>query len=137
MQLQLAVAGAQREVVGCWPTPTTYQHSSETPALAPHLLQIRPPVEHQWGCGQQLVHAPAPAPVSVFRHRLLQLFQLSVFCKLPIRPMTTMHDLRCAGAGHASRAGMAQVLAEGWAARHNPHALCAACCCKPRPQTSS
>jgi predicted Zn-dependent peptidase len=52
-------------------------------------LMARPPVVHQWGCGP----AP-PAPVSIFRHRLLQLFQLSVFCKLPIRPMTTMDDLR-------------------------------------------
>jgi len=65
-------------------------------ASATHILfglQIRPPVEHQWGCGP-LVHAVPPAPVSVFRHRLLQLFQLSVFSKLPILPMTTMHDLR-------------------------------------------
>lgn len=54
---------------------------------------FNPPVEHQWGCSS-LLHAGRPAPVSIFRHRLLQLFQLSVFCKLPIRPMTTMHDLR-------------------------------------------
>lgn len=67
----------------------------------PPCPQIRPPVEHQWGCGGQLVHASAAAPVSVFRHRLLQLFQLSVFCKLPIRPMTTMHDLRWGRGGWA------------------------------------
>lgn len=54
---------------------------------------IRPPVEHQWGCGP-LLGAGKPAPVSIFRHRLLQLFQLSVFCKLPIQPMTTLYDLR-------------------------------------------
>lgn len=54
---------------------------------------VRPPVEHQWGCGP-LLHGNRPAPISIFRHRLLQLFQLSVFCKLPIRPMTTMQDLR-------------------------------------------
>ncbi len=66
---------------------------------------VRRPVEHQWGCGTALHPAPVAggagphrggaAPVSVFRHRLLQLFQLSIFCKLPIRPMTTLKDLRC------------------------------------------
>lgn len=61
-----------------------------------HHRLSRPPVEHQWGCGSPLHGAP-PAPVSIFRHRLLQLFQLSVFCKLPIRPMTKMADIRCAG----------------------------------------
>ena len=55
---------------------------------------VRPPVEHQWGCAAQLLHGAPPARVSVFRHRLLQLFQLSVFCKLPVRPMTTMEDIR-------------------------------------------
>jgi predicted Zn-dependent peptidase len=54
---------------------------------------IRPPVEHQWGCGRML-HSGKPAPVSIFRHRLLQTFQLSVFCKVPVRPMSTMQDLR-------------------------------------------
>ena len=34
------------------------------------------------------------APISVFRHRLLQLFQLSIFCKLPIQPMKTLDDLK-------------------------------------------
>lgn len=54
---------------------------------------VRPPVEHQWGCGRVL-HSGKPAPVSIFKHRLLQTFQLSVFCKVPVRPMTTMQDLR-------------------------------------------
>lgn len=58
-------------------------------------FMVRPPVKHQWGCAPA-VHAERAAPVSIFRHRLLQLFQLSVFCKLPIRSMTTMQDLRCA-----------------------------------------
>ena len=53
----------------------------------------RPPVQHQWGCGP-LVHSLRPAPISIFRHRLLQYFQLSLFCKIPIRSMTTMEDLR-------------------------------------------
>jgi predicted Zn-dependent peptidase len=51
---------------------------------------LRPPVQHAWGFGA----AERAAPVSVFRHRLLQLFQLSVFCKLPVRPMGTLGDLR-------------------------------------------
>lgn len=54
---------------------------------------IRPPVEHQWGC-DALVRSKFRAPISVFRHRLLQLFQLSIFCKLPVVPMKTMDDLR-------------------------------------------
>ena len=65
---------------------------------APH-AQVRPPVEHQWGCSSSTptVHAGASAPpasVSVFRHRLLQLFQLSIFCKLPVKPIDTLQDLR-------------------------------------------
>lgn len=59
----------------------------------PASLQHRPPVEHQWGCGP-LTHGGRVAPVSIFRHRLLQLFQLSLFCKLPVRPMAAMDDLR-------------------------------------------
>ena len=84
-----------------------------TPCCLPARPQIRPPVEHQWGCGTQLVHGAPPAPVSLFRHRLLQLFQLSVFCKLPIRPMTTMHDLRWAGLGGMGGLGAWGL---GWAA---------------------
>ncbi|KAL4457809.1 hypothetical protein ABPG75_012674 [Micractinium tetrahymenae] len=56
---------------------------------------VRPPVEHQWGCSSQPVRGNLPhAPVSVFRHRLLQLFQLSIFCKLPVLPINTLEDLR-------------------------------------------
>ena len=53
-------------------------------------------MEHQWGCSSQPVHGgPASgAPVSVFRHRLLQLFQLSIFCKLPVLPISTLDGLR-------------------------------------------
>lgn len=47
-------------------------------------MQVRPPVQHHFGCGP-----PAPgeerAGVAVFRHRLLQHFMLSLFCKLPVR----------------------------------------------------
>ena len=54
---------------------------------------IRPPVEHQWGC-EPVIQTGFQAPISVFRHRLLQLFQLSIFCKLPIQPMKTLDDLK-------------------------------------------
>lgn len=54
---------------------------------------IRPPVEHQWGC-EPMIQTGFQAPISVFRHRLLQLFQLSIFCKLPIQPMKTLDDLK-------------------------------------------
>ena len=55
--------------------------------------QVRPPVEHIFGGGPPAA-GEAPAPVSVFRHRLLQHFMLSVFCKLPIKQMTCMRDIR-------------------------------------------
>ena len=32
----------------------------------------------------------------VFRHRLLQHFMLSLFCKLPVQPMTRIVDMRAA-----------------------------------------
>lgn len=54
---------------------------------------IRPPVEHQWGC-EPMIQSGFQAPISVFRHRLLQLFQLSIFCKLPVQPMKTLDDLK-------------------------------------------
>jgi predicted Zn-dependent peptidase len=62
--------------------------------LRKHMM-VRPPVDHHWGAIQHPSLADERrAPVSVFRHRLLQLFQLSIFCKLPIRPMTTLDDLK-------------------------------------------
>lgn len=55
---------------------------------------IRPPVEHRFGCGPPPTDGARTAGVSVFRHRLLQHFMLSIFCKLPIRSISTMDDLR-------------------------------------------
>ena len=55
---------------------------------------MRPPVEHIFGSGP-VEPGTAPAPVSVFRHRLLQHFMLSVFCKLPVKRVTAMRDIRC------------------------------------------
>lgn len=57
------------------------------------LLQVRPPVEHKFGCGP-LQLGEKPASVKVFRHRLLQHFMLSIFCKLPVRNMSKIADLR-------------------------------------------
>ena len=41
---------------------------------------------------------PAPgttnAPVKIFRHRLLQQFMLSVFCKLPVQPVDTLEGVK-------------------------------------------
>lgn len=72
--------------------------SSATPATivdAPlkQRHDVRPPVEHKFGYGP-LAPGEQSAPVSVFRHPLLQHFQLSIFCKLPVRPMVSMSDLR-------------------------------------------
>ena len=61
------------------------------------VAQMRPPVQHIFGCGGGPLEGGAPkAPVSVFRHRLLQHFMLSIFCKLPVVPMSRMRNLRCA-----------------------------------------
>ena len=70
---------------------------------------LRPPVEHQWGCTSPPVHpGPPHAPVSVFRHHLLQLFQLSIFCKLPVMPINTLQDLRCGPGGCVFACGLAR-----------------------------
>ncbi|GIL94695.1 hypothetical protein Vretimale_918 [Volvox reticuliferus] len=54
---------------------------------------VRPPVQHKWGYGP-LAPGEQPAEVKIFRHPLLQHFILSVFCKLPIQPMTDMVHLK-------------------------------------------
>ncbi|KAK9797772.1 hypothetical protein WJX73_010222 [Symbiochloris irregularis] len=66
-----------------------------TPAVpAPLRERIpRPPVEHEWGVGP-LPPNYQPAPVSIFRHRLLHDFQLTLFCKLPAEPVVTKEDTR-------------------------------------------
>lgn len=55
--------------------------------------QLRPPVEHRFGRGP-LTPDEQPAPISVFRHRLLHHFSLTLFCKLPVEPISTMEDTR-------------------------------------------
>jgi hypothetical protein len=52
-------------------------------------------VSHTLGVGPVECGA-APAQVKVFRHRLLQHFMLSLFCKLPVQPVTKLRELRCA-----------------------------------------
>ena len=59
------------------------------------LAQVRPPVVHRFGCGP-LQAGEAPPGVRVFKHRLLQHFMLSLFCKLPVQPMTRIADMRAA-----------------------------------------
>ncbi len=41
-------------------------------------------------------HGETPPTVRVFKHRLLQHFMLSLFCKLPVQPMTRIRDMRAA-----------------------------------------
>lgn len=59
------------------------------------LWQVRPPVAHRFGCGP-LKAGEAPPTARVFKHRLLQHFMLSLFCKLPVQPMTRIRDMRAA-----------------------------------------
>eukprot|EP00798_Chlamydomonas_sp_ICE-L_P027064 gene27064-2297_t len=67
----------------------------QDPALSPVKSRhsIRPPVEHKHGYGPLAVDE-GPAKISIFRHPLLQHFMLSIFCKLPIQPMTTMGHMK-------------------------------------------
>ena len=54
--------------------------------------EVLPPVQHRFGVGPL---APGEQPtLAVYRHRLLQQYMLSIFCKLPVRPVTQMRDLR-------------------------------------------
>lgn len=76
-------------------TSTTAQALQEQ-ALVAQLKQrhaVRPPVDHKFGAGP-LAPGEQPAPVSIFRHPLLQHFMLSVFCKLPLIPMTRVEHLQ-------------------------------------------
>ncbi|CAG9466529.1 unnamed protein product [Pedinophyceae sp. YPF-701] len=61
---------------------------------------VRPPVEHVYGMsdwqGRPVQVIEGTAPVRVFRHPLLQHFQLSLFCKMPVREINSMEDLRYA-----------------------------------------
>ena len=50
---------------------------------------------HRFGCGP-LKAGEAPPTARVFKHRLLQHFMLSLFCKLPVQPMTRIRDMRAA-----------------------------------------
>ena len=59
------------------------------------MWQVRPPVAHRFGCGP-LQAGEAPPTARVFKHRLLQHFMLSLFCKLPVQPMTRIRDMRAA-----------------------------------------
>lgn len=58
-------------------------------------VQVRPPVVHNYGCGP-LREVESPPTVRVFKHRLLQHFMLSLFCKLPVQPLTRIRDMRAA-----------------------------------------
>ena len=55
--------------------------------------EVRPPVVHNYGCGPMRPGEGA-TKVNIFRHHLLQSFQLNVFCKLPLVPVTTLEGLR-------------------------------------------
>lgn len=75
-------------------SPETLQHLTCANFLNP-MLQVRPPVKHRFGCGPLQPGEELPT-VRVFRHRLLQHFMLSLFCKLPVQPLTRIRDMRAA-----------------------------------------
>ena len=49
---------------------------------------------HQFGMGPIAEGQTGTAPITMFRHRLLHHFQVSLFSKLPLRPMTRLEDVR-------------------------------------------
>eukprot|EP00210_Caulerpa_lentillifera_P004547 g4337.t1 len=53
---------------------------------------IRPPVEHLWGVGE--FDDAFPCGINIFRHPLLQQFTLSIYCKIPVKPIKTFADLK-------------------------------------------
>jgi predicted Zn-dependent peptidase len=57
--------------------------------------EVRPPVLHKYGIGPG--GKKTSENVKIFRHALLQCFQLSIFCKTPVQPLKTMEDLRHTG----------------------------------------
>ena len=79
--------------------------------------QVRPPVVHRFGCGP-LREGEAPPGVRVFKHRLLQHFMLSLFCKLPVQPMTRIADMRAAFMVHIPATACMLLLA------YLPHCPC-------------
>jgi len=67
--------------------------AAEAPAPLKQRHDVRPPVVHKHGHGP-LAPGERPAEVKMFRHPLLQHFMLTLFCKLPIQPMSRMAHLR-------------------------------------------
>jgi hypothetical protein len=81
-------------------SPTSSQDGASEPldvAVSPDGLklkhEVRPPVVHNYGCGPMRPDEGS-TKVNIFRHHLLQSFQLNVFCKLPLVPVTTLEGLR-------------------------------------------
>lgn len=68
--------------------------------------QARGPIEHQFGMGPIAPGQTGTAPITMFRHPLLHHFQVTLFSKLPLKPMTTLEDVRYSMAvrsqGHAA-----------------------------------
>ena len=51
-------------------------------------------MSHQYGMGPLSEGQTGTAPITMFRHPLLHHFQLTLFSKLPLKPMTTLADVR-------------------------------------------
>eukprot|EP00798_Chlamydomonas_sp_ICE-L_P019762 gene19762-26456_t len=69
------------------------KESNGPPPVLKKKHEVRPPVVHNHGFGP-LAPGEGPAKISIFRHPLLQHYMLSIFCKLPVQPMTTMGHMR-------------------------------------------
>ena len=57
-------------------------------------MQRRKPLSHEYGCGPVPEGQTGTAPITMFRHALLHHFQLTLFSKLPLKPMTLIEDVR-------------------------------------------
>jgi predicted Zn-dependent peptidase len=99
-----AVAAYERALAAAGGSPATARLPSAADLVASYTgppkerHPVRPPVTHVYGCGQETGSAAGgpggTAAVDVFRHRLLQQFMLSIFCKLPVRPVVGLDDVK-------------------------------------------
>uniref|UniRef100_A0A061SA19 Insulinase (Peptidase family m16) family protein isoform 2 n=1 Tax=Tetraselmis sp. GSL018 TaxID=582737 RepID=A0A061SA19_9CHLO len=90
-------AGREDPPAGEAPAPSAGNGDQAEAPLGPlkHRHELRPPVEHRMGVGPVEGGAGhAPAPVSIFRHSLLQYFMLSILCKVPVQPVKTFQDMK-------------------------------------------
>ena len=84
------------------------------------LVQRRRSLSHEYGCGPIPEGQTGTAPITMFRHALLHHFQLTLFSKLPLKPMTLIEDVRTSlGVSPSPRSPLGRCVVQG------THSICA------------